>query len=234
MSTLYGTLLYMTDPARAPAGKPMVEGYRHGRVPRELREQQLLDVAEQVFVELGFQGASIEEVTRRARIKRPLIYTYFGGKDGLYLACYRRARAALDQRLGAAAASAGQHADEGLHAAITRVAHAYCQFLAEEPSRWEMLYGGGAATAGPIADEVTKLRFRTVELLAGFIRQYVPDDIDDRTILAYAHASSGAGEQLARWWRHTPELDVDQLADLIAGFSWAGMAQLLEPHAKRA
>lgn len=225
----------MSQPARAAAtDKPTVEGYRHGRVPRELREQQLLDVAEQVFIELGFQGASIEEVTRRAGIKRPLIYTYFGGKDQLYLACYRRAREKLDERLVAAGTRANPDPDEhALHAAINRLARAYCEFLAEEPSRWDMLYGGGAATAGPIAEEVAKLRFRTVDMLATVIRGHVADGIDDSTILAFAHAGSGAGEQLARWWRRTPELGVDELADILARFCWAGMSQLLEPSTER-
>lgn len=219
----------MSEPAPAATERPTVKGYRHGRVPRELREQQLLDVAEEVFIELGFQGGSIEEVTRRAGIKRPLIYSYFGGKEQLYLACYRRAREALNERLAAAATRSDQGTDEApLQAAITRVARAYCEFLAEQPRRWEMLYGGGAATAGPIGDEVAELRFHTVEMLAAVIRHHVPDDIDDRTVLAYAHASSGAGEHLARWWRRTPELTVDELADVITQFSWGGIAHLLE------
>src|ERR1700761_5738081 len=93
-----------------------VEGYRHGRVPRERREQQMLDVAEAVFCELGYTGASIEEICRRAGLKRPLFYTYFGGKPGLYLACHQRARAELDARFAAAAAEIGSappHDDDG-------------------------------------------------------------------------------------------------------------------------
>lgn len=228
---MYGTVRIVSDMTGAGVnGKPSVAGYRHGRVPRELREQQILDVAEQIFIELGFHGASIEEVTRRAGIKRPLIYTYFGGKDQLYLACYRRAREALDARFATAASSPdGLRADEALREAVISVSRAYCEFLAEEPSRWEMLYGGGAAAAGPIAGEVAKLRFRTVDLLSAVIRGHVPDHVDDRTVRAFAHAASGAGEQLAHWWRSTPDLPVDELADILARFVWSGMSQLFEP-----
>jgi AcrR family transcriptional regulator len=206
-----------------------IGGFRHGRVPRELREQQLLDVAEEVFTELGFDGASIEEVSRRSGVKRPLFYTYFGGKDGLYLACYRRARQELDQQLAssAAAAIARKGAGAGVQEILEGMHHAYFEFLAGSLSRWEMLYGPGAATAGPIAEEVAQLRRNTVQLLANVFRNYVDPAVDDTTVLAFAHAGSGAAEQLAHWWRHAPELTIDQLKDLASRFSWAGLAQLL-------
>src|SRR5437879_6412202 len=105
-------MVYPMPMAGAPTTvEQTVNGYRHGRVPRALREEQLLDIAEQVFTELGYQGGSIEEITRRAGVKRPLIYTYFGGKDGLYIACYRRAREEFDRRL--ARATAGLASEQG-------------------------------------------------------------------------------------------------------------------------
>lgn len=220
----------MSEPAPVSVSdKATIRGYRHGRVPRELREQQILDVAEEVFTEFGFHGASIEEVTRRAGIKRPLIYTYFGGKDQLYLACYRRARETLNERLSARADGEDRPVDQPpLQAAINRMARAYCEFLAEEPIRWDLLYGGGGAASGPIAEEVITLRFRTVEAIGAVIRRYVADHVDDQSILAFAHAASGAGEQLARWWRRTPEVSVEELADIIARFGWRGFSQLLD------
>ncbi len=222
MSTLYGTHRQMESAAVEPLPpRPEIEGYRHGRVPRELREQQLLDVAEAVFTECGFDAGSIEEITRRAGIKRPLIYTYFGGKEGLYLACYRRARTELDQHL----ARAGSQSATAGHEVMDSIIHAYFEFLATSPSRWDMLYGPGAATAGPIADEIADLRNRTVEVLAQIIRRYMPAGMDDLTVLAFAHAASGSGEQLARWWRRNPELTIDRLADLASRYIWTGLAQ---------
>jgi AcrR family transcriptional regulator len=202
------------------ASRPEIEGYKHGRVPRALREQQILDVAEKVFTEFGYDGASIEEVTRRAGVKRPLLYTYFGSKEGLYLACYRRARTELDEHLAAAARDLP---NDGRHVMDT-IIRAYFDFLATAPSRWDMLYGPGAATAGPVGDEIADLRNRTVELLATVIGQYMPAGTDSLTILAFAHAASGSGEQLARWWRRTPDLTIDRLADLASRYIWTGLA----------
>ncbi len=211
--------------AQTPAkARPSIDGYRHGRVPRELREQQLLDVAEEAFTELGFDGTSIEEVSRRSGIKRPLFYTYFGGKDGLYLACYRRARAAMNEQLGAAAASVDPSTPNAAHTMIQRIVRAYFAFLATSQRRWDMLYGPGVAAAGPIADEVTRLRFETVQLLAETFTAYAKPSLDAHTILGFAHATSGLGEQLGRWWRTTPDLTIDQLTELATQYIWAALS----------
>lgn len=219
------------DPQQ-PSIPASIEGYKHGRVPRALRERQLLDVAEGVFTEIGFDGSSIEEVSRRSGIKRPLFYTYFGGKNGLYLACYRRAREELDQRLATAAAAAatGERSPEAFHQVLHALAHAYFSFLANAPSRWDMLYGPGAATAGEIAEEVAELRFGTVLLLADVLRKYADPSTEASTILSFAHAGSGACEQLAHWWRRTPDIAIDELASLATKFNWNGLAQVLSPH----
>jgi AcrR family transcriptional regulator len=203
-----------------------IDGYRHGRVPRELRERQLLDVAETVFTELGYEGASIEEVCRRAGVKRPLVYTYFGGKDGLYLACYRRARAELDERLAAAGEGVPVDGRDLLRQAVAGMARAYFGFLADAPGRWDMLYGPGAARTGPIAAEVVDLRFRTVDRIADAYRRYARPGTDERTIAAFAHATSGTGEQLARWWRREPEMSLDDVVALATDFIYTGIKPL--------
>ena len=137
MSKRYGTFLYMAI-APEPAGGSAIGGYKHGRVPRELREQQMLDVAEEVFTEHGYDGASIEEICRRAGLKRPLFYTYFGGKEGLYLACYRRARSELDERLATAGTAEGVQpaTPEAFRQTVEPIVRAYFDFLAASPSRW--------------------------------------------------------------------------------------------------
>ena len=56
------------------------------RVPRATREQEMLDVAERVFAELGYDGASMDEIARGAGISKPMVYSYFGSKEGLQAA----------------------------------------------------------------------------------------------------------------------------------------------------
>ena len=68
-------------------------------VPRADREQQILDAAVQEFGEHGYAHASMAAIAQRAGISKPLIYEYFGSKEGLYLECLRRAGTHLVDRV---------------------------------------------------------------------------------------------------------------------------------------
>jgi AcrR family transcriptional regulator len=55
------------------------------RTPRgELRHAALLEAAEAVFLEYGYEGASIEEIVRRVGGSKASLYSYFGSKENLF------------------------------------------------------------------------------------------------------------------------------------------------------
>lgn len=55
------------------------------RTPRgELRHAALLEAAEAVFLEHGYEGASIEEIVRRVGGSKASLYSYFGSKENLF------------------------------------------------------------------------------------------------------------------------------------------------------
>ena len=68
-------------------------------VPRADREQQILDAAVYEFGGGGYAHASMAAIAQRAGISKPLIYGYFGSKEGLYLACLSRAGTHLVNRV---------------------------------------------------------------------------------------------------------------------------------------
>ncbi len=68
-------------------------------VPRAEREQQIVAAAVDEFAESGYAGASMVVIARRAGISKPLVYQYFGSKDGLYLTCLHDVAGALLERL---------------------------------------------------------------------------------------------------------------------------------------
>jgi AcrR family transcriptional regulator len=66
--------------AAPSAGEPAAP-----RTPRgEARRQALLDAAREVFLEQGYEGASIEEIVRRVGGSKASLYAYFGSKEGLF------------------------------------------------------------------------------------------------------------------------------------------------------
>jgi AcrR family transcriptional regulator len=68
----------------------------------ERTRAELVAVATEVFAESGYSGARVDEIAERTRTTKRMIYYYFGGKEGLYLAvlddAYRGIRAA-EQKL---------------------------------------------------------------------------------------------------------------------------------------
>src|ERR1700728_2150317 len=62
---------------------------RSGRPPRELAgqvEERILDAAARVFLERGFQGASVDEIAEAASAGKPTIYARFPNKQALFTA----------------------------------------------------------------------------------------------------------------------------------------------------
>jgi AcrR family transcriptional regulator len=198
-----------------------VAGHRHGRVPRAVREHQLLEVAEQLFATQGYQGTSIEDIASVAGVSRPIVYDHFGSKDGIYLACVRRARAELERMFTGAAGASDDPAQQLLGGL-----NAYFEFIERDRSAWDVLFGGGTAVAGPAAEEVTSLRFATVGRIAELLARAAPD-ADAQTVEAFAHALSGSSEQLAKWWRHNPQLSRQQIVGYEVAFAWLGLQQLV-------
>ena len=52
----------------------------------ERTRAEVLAVATEVFAESGYSGARVDEIAQRTRTTKRMIYYYFGGKEGLYLA----------------------------------------------------------------------------------------------------------------------------------------------------
>src|ERR1700740_1757262 len=64
-------------------------GGRFGRPPKERAgevDERILDAARKVFLERGFEGASVDEIAMAARSGKPTIYARVGDKRALFTA----------------------------------------------------------------------------------------------------------------------------------------------------
>jgi len=73
-------------------------------VARADREQQILEVAGRIFGERGFAATSVAEIAAEAGISKPLIYHYFGSKEGLFERCLAAASGVLVEEIERTAA----------------------------------------------------------------------------------------------------------------------------------
>ena len=186
-------------------------------MPRERREQLILDVAGQVFAHAGYHSASMDEIADRAGVSKPMIYAYFDSKEGLYQAYIERAGSDLLDRL-VRASPADDRPASVLRARITE----FLAFVEEHGDGWKVLFREVGSTR-PFAEQVAGLR----ERIAQTTRRMIDDaslgfaaPADD----AIAHALVGAGESLANWWLDHPEVGRDQVADWYVGVVQAVLA----------
>ena len=60
------------------------------RLPRAVREQQMLDAAVQMFSVNGYHETSMDTIAAEAQISKPMLYLYYGSKEDLFGACLNR------------------------------------------------------------------------------------------------------------------------------------------------
>lgn len=196
------------------------------RLAPGVRRDQIVAAGVEVFTRLGYQGTSLEDIAAHLGITRPLIYHYFRDKDALYLAILTRARAALDEALVEAVAATGEGATP--HEQLRAGMGAYFTFVRDRGDQWDLLFGGGTAVAGTVAAEATRQRFETSEKIAALVVAAAPH-LPSGSANAYAHALSGAGEALARWWRHHPEVPMEEVVEHHLTVVWTGLEKVAEP-----
>lgn len=89
------------------------------------KARQILDGARSAFHELGYEGASVDEIARRARVSKPTVYSHFGDKRAVFTAFMRRACEEQARRIfEVEVVEAG-----GVEPALRRVARHYVAFL---------------------------------------------------------------------------------------------------------
>lgn len=198
-----------------------LDGYKHGRVPRAIREKQILDIAEKQFIELGYDDVSIESIRTEAKVSRPMVYDYFGSKDQVYLACVKRARTEYENKLVEVFNS-----NLPLNELILKVSTIYFDIVETNPKRWEALFAGSMIPAvGDLGKSLNDLRLGTIKHLITLIIQHYPN-IDYEKVDAFAHTIFAIGIQLAMWWISNPNVTKDKVISYNVAFVNGGIDQL--------
>jgi AcrR family transcriptional regulator len=194
-----------------------VPGFR--RLPRAVREQQMLDAAVRVFSRQGYHATSVDEIAEAAGISKPMVYAYLGTKEELFIACLHREGLRLLEALGAAASEGGA----ATHRRLWLGLRAFLGFVAAHRDGWSVLYRQ-ARGQEPFAGVLAQMRLRLVEIVADMLADCsgAPED----AALA-AHALVGAAEAVADWLVDHPDADVDHAAERLMATVWLGLGAAL-------
>ncbi|MET9291564.1 TetR/AcrR family transcriptional regulator [Streptomyces sp. NPDC003077] len=169
------------------------------RMPRAVRERQMLDAAVVTFARRGYRAASMDEIAEAAGVSKPLVYLYLHSKEELFSAVIRREAEALVAAVRAAV-EPGAAADRQLWSGLK----GFFAHTAEHPDGWAVLHQQARTQGEPFAREVAAMRAEIVEFVTGLIGEAAKEAGCDREpaareVAGLAHALVGAAESLAEW-----------------------------------
>lgn len=191
------------------------------RVPRAEREAQMLEVAERVFAERGFQATTMDEVAERVGVTKPLIYDYFGSKEGLLAATIERARGQLlSVLIDAWVIDAEAHVRDRVGGVIL----AFFRFMDDHERAFALLRNEGSLI-GAASDSVERIRQQTAKAFAEGLRTLTPFDLlPDARLDAMAEIVIGGCERLSMWRATHPGTTSEQATELVLTTIWDGLS----------
>lgn len=187
------------------AGRATRTGSRGQARPRaahlgpERRRPMILDAAFSVFLEKGYEGASMEEIARRAGVSKPVVYSSFAGKDALFGELLHREEERILESI--AAAVPAELDEDDLEPLITEALCAFLEAVVESPESFKVVFLGAGGADANITRRVQRGRERQIDqisaLATGWIeRQGIPNAEDQGRLHGYLFV--GMAENAAR------------------------------------
>ena len=186
------------------------------RLPRAVREQQMLDAAVQMFSVNGYHETSMDAIAAEAEISKPMLYLYYGSKEELFGACLDRelTRFVDDVR---SKIDFTQSPKELLRNAVL----AFLNYIDANRASWIVLYTQ-ATSSQAFAHTVREGRERIIDLVGRLLRSGTRHPEPDTDFDMMAVALVGAGEAVATRVS-TGDADVDEAAELMINLFWRGL-----------
>lgn len=183
------------------------------RLSRDERMQQSVSVARTLFAEHGYAAVTMDAVAAEMGVTKPLLYTYFGNKEQLYIACMEPAGDALLASV-VKAVEATSTPDAALRSGLL----AFFDFVDQDRSAWRVLFDETLPGTGEVAAHVGEYRERLNALVAGSLLLQLPARSRGKAkveVEALSTALMAAAEGLARWWLRTEALSSTEAAELL-------------------
>jgi AcrR family transcriptional regulator len=190
------------------------------------RREQLIAIGRALFAEKGYDGASIEEVSARAGVSKPVVYEHFGGKEGLYAVVVDREMADLLARLSASMADG--HAYE----LVEKAALALLTYIEERTDGFRILArdspvtsvsneapGAGGGFASLLNDVASQ-----VEHILG--REFARTGMSVDLAPMYAQMLVGMVAFTGMWWLEERQPGREQVAAHLVNLGWNGLKHL--------
>ena len=189
------------------------------RLPAARRREQLLDVALQVFGDLGFHPASMNDVAEAAGVTKPVLYQHFRSKRELYKQVLTDVGDHLLDAITKATAAA-----RSPHEQVELGFVAYFRFVEANEAAFRVLFGGGTRRDEEFAAQVAIVEGAIAEAIAALI------DVEELTVdqrRQLAHGLVGLAEGSSRLWMDGGAKEpAEDVARLMANLAWRGLRDI--------
>jgi AcrR family transcriptional regulator len=186
------------------------------RLPRAVREQQMLDAAVEMFSRNGYHETSMDAIAAEAEISKPMLYLYHGSKEELFGAC-------LNRELGRfiEAVRDGIDLKQSPKDLLRSTIRSFMEYIDTNRASWIVLYQQATSSqmySQTVRDGREQIIAMVARLLSAGTRN--PEPGTDFHMMAVALV--GAGEAIATRVS-TGEADVNEAVDLLNNLTWRGL-----------
>lgn len=185
------------------------------------RRAQLIDVGRAVFAEKGYEAVSVEEIAQRANVSKPVLYTHFGGKEGLYAVIVDRE---IEQVITVItdAIAVGSPRQR-----LEQAALAFLTYVKDNEAGFQVLSHDAPPSAddGAMTSVLNELADRVAQI---FAESFKGTGHDPKTAPIYAYALVGMVTFVGQWWIGQRKPAVGKVAGHIGTLAWMGLRHL--PH----
>lgn len=177
------------------------------------RETQILEIASEQFGTHGFASTSVATIAKVAGISKPLIYNYFGSKEGLYEACLDRGGSLLADEIERIARGDAVGIERGMQTLAGLFA-----LLDQQRYLWRLFFDSSAPRTGPIADATTVYADRIGKLADEGVAELMnlAGNRDELDISAMTSVWVGIVDSIMNWWVAHPEQSAEEMTTRCA------------------
>ncbi|MGV0627786.1 TetR/AcrR family transcriptional regulator [Mycolicibacter minnesotensis] len=186
------------------------------RLPRAVREQQMLDAAVQMFSINGYHETSMDSIAAAAQISKPMLYLYYGSKEELFGACLDRELKRFVETV-----RTGIDFQQSPKGMLRNTIRAFFRYIDANRASWIVMYTQ-ATSSQAFAHSVREGRERIIELVGRLLSAGTRNPEPGVDFEMMAVALVGAGEAIASRVS-TGDADVDEAGELMIDLFWRGL-----------
>jgi len=192
---------------------------RSRRLPASERRAQLIEVGRSVFAKHGYEGTSVEEIAKRAKVSKPIIYEHFGGKEGLYAVIVDREMEYVERRI-TEAISSGSPRER-----VERASLAFLSYVRDHPDGFAVLSQDSplSSSRGTISSLLNGLAERVGDVFVSALQEA---GYDTKAAPIYANALIGMVTFVGTWWTEERKPNIEEVAKHISALAWMGLRHL--------